>query len=112
MDKLSYVSLFLLPWLAQLDVLDLVYLFGIYDQFWVKWIQLLCLLEVFSCVLVSFEGLKSKCSSKIRMTIFWLQLNHLRVVLESLAVLVCKKMTLSSFMDISWLVICQIDGLT
>ena len=105
------LSLLLLPGLAQLDVLDLVDLLGIYDELGVERVQLLRLLQVLGGRLVVLQCLEGEGSPEEGVAVLGLQSNDLGVIVEGLLEVVGEEVALGPFVDVAGLVVGQLNGL-
>jgi hypothetical protein len=69
-------SFLLLAWVTQFDGFDVVYLFGVDDQFGVERVQFLRFLEILGSCVVVLQGFVREGSTEVGVAVFRLQTNH------------------------------------
>lgn len=107
-----FQSFLLFTRLTQLNILYLVYLLWVYQQPRIERIQFLSFLKVLSSHIIVLQCFVSKCPAKVCMTVLRLQSYHLIIIFQCFGKLISQQIALSPFMNITWLVISQLNCLS
>ena len=67
---------FFISWLAEHDAVHVLQLLIVHHQLWVHWVQVPCLLEIFSSLRVLLECFQRERTAEVSMCVLWILLDY------------------------------------